>query len=72
MTNGMTFRGSDPYGQGYGDYFAMDESIREPILLKDGTSVLFPSHWTDEDVDRWRKGMGLQPPSAVERRGILH
>lgn len=64
MTHGRTFRGSDPYGEGYDNYFAIDDSIREPILLKDGTSVLFPAHWTEEQVAGWRKNMGLQPPSS--------
>jgi hypothetical protein len=67
MADGITFRSGDPHIQGYGDYFSMDESLREPILLRDGTSVLFPSHWTDEDADKWRKGAGLQPPSPLSR-----
>lgn len=70
MADDITFRGSDSYGQGYGDYFALDESIREPILLKDGTSILFPSDWTDKDVDRWRRRMGLQPPSSHSLRTL--
>jgi hypothetical protein len=64
MASGIPFRAGDSYSRGYGDYFSIDDSIREPILLQDGTSVLFPSHWTDEDAGRWRKGVGLQPPSA--------
>ncbi len=64
MTDGRPFPSSDPYGQGYGDYFCVDDSIQEPILLKDGTSVLFPRNWTDEDADKWRKGVGLQPPTS--------
>jgi hypothetical protein len=35
-------------------------SNKEPVILEDGTSVLFPSEWTDEDADKWRKGMKLQ------------
>lgn len=49
---------------GYMDYFSDHHTNREPIILADGTSVQFPSGWTDEDADKWRKGMELQPPEG--------
>ena len=48
---------------GYMDVFGDDHDFREPLVLEDGTSVLFPRGWTDEDADKWRKGMRLQRPS---------
>ena len=44
----------------------------EPVVLDDGTSVLFPSGWTDEDADKWRKGMELQRPGNYSARTHLH
>jgi len=45
------------------DYFSDDQTNNEPVILGDGTSVLFPKDWTDEDADKCRKGMELQRPS---------
>lgn len=47
---------------GYMDLFGDDYHFKEPLILEDGTSVLFPRGWTDEDADKWRKGMHLQRP----------
>jgi hypothetical protein len=47
---------------GYMDFFERND-LQEPLILEDGTSVEFPSGWTDEDADKWRKGMQLQRPS---------
>jgi len=49
--------------RGYMDYFSDDQTNNEPVILGDGTSVLFPKDWTDEDADKWSKGMELQRPS---------
>jgi hypothetical protein len=57
--------------QGYMDYFG-DNTTKEPIVLEDSTSVSFPDGWTDEDADKWRKGMDLQPPDHCSARTILH
>jgi hypothetical protein len=46
---------------GYVDYFS-DSPYNISVVLDDGTSVLFPKCWTDEDADKWRKGMDLQRP----------
>ena len=56
--------------RGYMDYFSEGNSNKEPVILEDGTSVLFPSEWTDEDADKWRKGMKLQRP--CERAASIH
>jgi hypothetical protein len=53
---------------GYVDYFS-DSPHNKPVVLDDGTSVLFPKHWTDEDADKWRKGMDLQRPAHSNHRG---
>ena len=47
---------------------------KAPVILQDGTSVLFPNGWTDEDADKWRKGMELQRPShhSVSARCFFH
>jgi hypothetical protein len=47
---------------GYIDFFSDDYDCKKPVILDDGTSVLFPKDWTDEDADKWRKGMKLQRP----------
>ena len=52
------------------DYFSEGNSNKERVILQDGTSVLFPSGWTDEDADEWRKGMELQRPS--EHAASIH
>ena len=44
---------------GYMDLFGEPHYLKEPLVLEDGTSVLFPRDWTDEDADKWRKGMQL-------------
>ena len=49
--------------RGYMDYFSDAKENKEPIILDDGTSVVFPKDWTDEDADKWRKGMELQRPA---------
>lgn len=49
--------------QGFMDYFSDNNTNKEPVVLEDGTSVLFPKGWTDEDADKWRKGMELQRPA---------
>ena len=48
--------------QGFMDFFSDNNTNREPVILEDGTSVQFPKGWTDEDADKWRKGMELQRP----------
>jgi hypothetical protein len=60
--------------RGYMDYFSEGNSNKEPVILQDGTSVLFPNGWTDEDADKWRKGMELQRPShhSVSARCFFH
>ena len=54
--------------RGYMDYFSDDNENKEPIILEDGTSVVFPTGWTDEDADNWRKGMDLQRPGHYSAR----
>ena len=53
--------------RGYMDIFSVNDSMTEPLVLDDGTSVLFPHDWMDEDADKWRKGMELQPGYAIAR-----
>ena len=48
--------------QCYIDFFSENYTNKEPVVLEDGTSVQFPRGWTDEDADKWRKGMELQRP----------
>jgi len=48
--------------QGFMDFFSDNNTNKEPVILEDGTSVQFPKGWTDEDADKWRKGMELQRP----------
>lgn len=49
--------------QGYIDFFSENNTNKEPVILEDDTSVQFPNGWTDEDADKWRKGMQLDRPS---------
>jgi hypothetical protein len=49
------------------DFFSENHKNREPIVMEDGTSVVFPSGWTDEDADKWRKGMQLVRPRVTAR-----
>jgi hypothetical protein len=65
MIHGATFRSKAPSDDGYGDYFAIGTSVTEPVLMQDGTSVLFPGDWTAEDADRWRKAMRLEAPAST-------
>ena len=57
---------------GYMDYFSDNHKNKEPVVLEDGTSVLFPKGWTDEDADKWRKGMELQAPEGFFARTYSH
>jgi hypothetical protein len=57
---------------GYMDYFSDDHNFKEPVLLEDGTSVRFPTGWTDEDADKWRKGHELQRPDHFTARTYFH
>jgi hypothetical protein len=57
---------------GYADYFS-DNATNKPVILDDGTSVVFPMDWTDEDADKWRKGMELQrPPQTIDPGHRIH
>jgi hypothetical protein len=65
---------TDP--QGYIDFFSENATNKDPLILQDGTSVQFPNGWTDEDVDKWRKGMQLQRPAnyravSMDMAGVL-
>jgi hypothetical protein len=62
--------------QGYIDFFSDRSTNKEPVILEDGTSVQFPRGWTDEDADKWRKGMELQRPAnyratSMDMVGVL-
>jgi hypothetical protein len=62
--------------QGYIDFFSENYTNKEPVILDDGTSVQFPKDWTDEDADKWRKGMELQRPdhyraTSMDMVGVL-
>ena len=61
---------NEPY-QGYIDYFDENDT-NQPIILSDGTSVSFPIGWTDEDADKWRKSVDLQPPGYRSSKAYLH
>jgi hypothetical protein len=56
------YRRLPSHRDGYVDFFSENDALREPVILQDGTSVQFPKGWTDEDADKWRKGMELQRP----------
>ena len=47
----------------YLDYFSDEHANIVPLILDNGTSVIFPKGWTDEEADKWRKGMELQRPN---------
>jgi hypothetical protein len=47
----------------------MDRIGKMPLVLKDGTSVEFPSNWTKEEAETWRKHAGLANP-ARERKTV--
>jgi hypothetical protein len=68
----LDFRYIPEQYRGYMDFFSDDSTHKEPVILDDGTSVLFPSGWTDEDADKWRKGMELQRPGHYTARTRLH
>ena len=56
-----------PAWQGQLRLFGDNNSNKVPVLLEDGTSVQFPKGWSDEDADKWRKGMELQRPLTTQR-----
>ena len=72
----MTHQNAFPYlpdrYTGYMDYFSVSYQNKEPLILEDGTSVLFPSGWTDEDADKRRKGNQLQSPDGYTARTFVH
>jgi hypothetical protein len=47
----------------YRDVFT-DSDRKEPLVLRDGTSVRFPQGWTPEDAARWRRENNLESPAA--------
>lgn len=55
---------TDYDAEGFNDFFSENDGVKEPTILSDGTSVQFPKGWTDEDADKWRKGMELQRPNV--------
>jgi hypothetical protein len=59
---------------GYMNVFVDGYYLKEPLVLEDGTSVLFPMDWTDEDADKWRMGARLQRPKDCPTKicGRLH
>jgi hypothetical protein len=57
---------------GYMDLFSERHQNKAPLLLKDGTSVVFPAGWTDEDANKWRKGKELQKPEGYSASTFLH
>lgn len=54
------------------DYFSDHHNNKEPVVLEDGTSVLFPKGWTDEDADKWRKSMDLQHPEGFYAKTFVN
>jgi hypothetical protein len=48
----------------YRNIFTMDRLGKMPLVLRDGTSVEFPSNWTREEAQTWRQHTGLQKPEG--------
>jgi hypothetical protein len=40
----------------------MDRLGKMPIVLRDGTSIEFPSNWTREEAEIWRQRSNLTDP----------
>jgi hypothetical protein len=48
----------------YRNIFTMDRLGKMPIVLRDGTSVEFPSNWTKQEAETWRQHAGLAQSDA--------
>jgi hypothetical protein len=59
-SNAMTDKRRAP---GYRNTFSMDRLGKMPLILKDGTSVEFPSNWSRDEAEEWRKRAGLSKPA---------
>jgi hypothetical protein len=46
----------------YRNIFTMDRLGKMPLVLRDGSSVEFPSNWTREEADVWRQYSNLSNP----------
>jgi hypothetical protein len=46
----------------YRNIFTMNRLGKMPLVLRDGTSVEFPSNWTKEEADIWREHANLSVP----------
>ena len=46
----------------YRNIFTMDRLGKMPLVLRDGSSVEFPSNWTKEEAEAWRKAANLHDP----------
>jgi zona occludens toxin (predicted ATPase) len=40
---------------GYRDIFGARDARKGPLLLLDGTSIVWPKGWTEADAARWRE-----------------
>ncbi len=49
---------------GYRNIFTVERRDKRPMILEDGTSIVFPDNWTDEQAETWRKYACLSRPRA--------
>jgi hypothetical protein len=48
----------------YVDLFCNCHDFDQPMILKNGTDVAWPSSWDEQQADEWRCKNNLAPPSA--------
>jgi hypothetical protein len=47
----------------------MDRIGKMPLVLRDGTSVEFPSNWTKQEADIWRQHSNLENKKGTKPQG---
>jgi hypothetical protein len=52
---------------GYIDLFDDSNKRRHPLILTNGTDVLFPKGWSEKDAASWRAGIKLERPIPPPR-----
>jgi hypothetical protein len=52
----------------YRDIFTLDRRGKQPLILRDGTSVEFPDSWTQEQAETWRRYATLAKPAGWKNR----
>jgi hypothetical protein len=51
---------TEPTAAGYRDIFGIRDAGKQPLVLRDCTSIEWPAGWSQKDADRWRKANKLE------------